>query len=82
MTDLKTKLVECFAVVFPNRPPEALLTANRESFEEWDSLAGLTLLAVLQEQFEIEIDPMDLEQLSSFPRIQTYLDRRLPAQRG
>jgi len=39
----------------------------------WDSLASVTLLAVLEEEFQIQIDPEDLEHLVSFELILDYL---------
>jgi acyl carrier protein len=79
LTDIESRVAESFSVVFPTRAREEILTARRESFEEWDSLAGITLVALLSEQFQIEIDLMDLEELDSFESIVGYVDERTKA---
>ena len=43
---------------------------------EWDSLAAITLVAVIQEEFSVEIDVSVLYELDSFAAFQTYLRQR------
>jgi acyl carrier protein len=73
MHDLENWLVNCFCAVFPNRSRNEILSADRNSMEEWDSLAGVTLLALLQEKFGGDIDFGDLEQLGSFSATLKYV---------
>jgi acyl carrier protein len=44
--------------------------------EGWDSLATANLVAVLEEEFSIQVKPQDVEQLVSFPQILHYLESR------
>jgi acyl carrier protein len=47
--------------------------ASPLSVGAWDSLASVTLLSVLEEEFEVQIDPEALDQLVSFDLILDYL---------
>jgi acyl carrier protein len=80
MDSLENRLAECFSAVFPNRSREELVTASRESFAEWDSLAGVTLLTLLEEEFRLDFDLADVEHLSSFRSVLDYVAANVPAQ--
>lgn len=73
MTALKDRLADCFSAVFPNRSREELLTASRESIPEWDSLASVTLLMLLQQEFNLDIPLTELENLDSFQAMFDYV---------
>ena len=73
MPEREDRLVRCFASVFPALTPEEIRTASAESIEAWDSLAAVTLVAVVEQEFGVEIDPLDLPELSSFGAFRTYL---------
>jgi len=73
MSEREDRLVRVFASVFPALKPEEIRTAGVESVAEWDSLASVTLVAVIQQEFGVEIDPLDLPELNSFQALQTYL---------
>jgi acyl carrier protein len=45
----------------------------------WDSVAGVTLFAIIEEEFALEIDVQDMKDLLSFDSILQYLLRRDPA---
>jgi acyl carrier protein len=71
------RLIRCFTAVFPDIPSERLPEASVDEVAEWDSLAAVTLLVVLEEEFEIEISPLDVPDLRSYAEIRDYLDHRL-----
>jgi acyl carrier protein len=77
MRELEETLIRCFAAVFPNLSREEIPTASVDSVAEWDSLAALTLVAVVEEQFELEIDELDLPELSSFAALHAHLQERV-----
>lgn len=70
------RLAQCFSAVFPNRSREEILSASQESMMEWDSLASVTLLALIQQEFEVDIDLFDLEGLDSFRLLLDHLRRK------
>lgn len=82
MNDCEGRLIACFAAVFPDRSAEEIPSADRDSWADWDSLAGITLLIVLQQEFQLEIDPLDLEQLGSFDSVLEHIAERAPRTEG
>jgi acyl carrier protein len=79
VAELTGTLVECFAAVFPDVPRDQLENATVENTEEWDSIASVTLLAVLEEEFGVQIDDLDLPELTSFEKVHDYLAARVPS---
>lgn len=75
MPDLESRLIKCFSSVFPALTPEEIQVANAQSLAAWDSLAAVTLAAVVQQEFNVQIDLLDLPELDSFAAFQTYLRR-------
>jgi len=73
MNDLTTRLASCFATVFPHLSHEEILRARQDSVPAWDSMAALTLISVLEEEFQCEIDFELLPELNSFEKIRDYL---------
>ena len=76
MSDRRERLVRCFAAVFPSLAPEDIPAARIESVENWDSLASVRLVAVVEEEFCGRIDLRDLQELSSFEAFERYLSGR------
>lgn len=74
--EVEHRLVRCFSLVFPNLAADEIRTASIETLDEWDSLASVTLVAVLQEGFGLEIDLGDLPELISFDAALRYLEVR------
>ena len=73
MNDIKTRLVGCFQTVFPDLPEADILTASQDSLASWDSVASLTMVNVIEEEFGIEVDFDALADLNTFDRIDQYL---------
>jgi acyl carrier protein len=76
MHDLDERLIRCFASVFPALSQEEIENASSESVGIWDSLSSVTLAAVVQEEFNVEIEPDALPDLDSFQAFRRYLDAR------
>lgn len=70
---VRKQLEECFSIVFPDLPSSAFATAAIGELAEWDSLATLTLAAVIEESFGVQIPPDDVPSLVSFEAIAQYL---------
>jgi acyl carrier protein len=73
MSEQEKRLIRCFASVFPGLTLEEIRTTGVESSGVWDSLSAVTIAAVVEEEFNVEIDPEALPQLDSFEAFQTYL---------
>ncbi len=77
MPDLDERLARCFALVFPDVPPDQIADAGVDTVEAWDSLAGVTLMAVLTQEFGVDIDPAAMLDLDSYAAIREYLQEEL-----
>jgi len=76
MDDVKPKLIECFQIVFPDMQEKDIPTASQETVAEWDSVAAITLVNVIEEQFGIEMDLDDVADLDNFEKVRAYLEKR------
>lgn len=79
MSENENRLIRCFASVFPGLTPEDLRVTSAESMGNWDSLSAVTLAAVIQEEFRVEIDLEALPDLDSFEAFRNYVRRLNPA---
>lgn len=77
MPELDDRLTRCFASVFPALPPDQIQAASVESVPAWDSLAAVTLIAVLEEEFNTPIDLMEMPELTSYRAVRDYLQSQI-----
>jgi acyl carrier protein len=73
MDDVKTRLERCFSAVFPALSAAQIVQASPGSVAAWDSVASVTLFALIEEEFALEIDVQDMQALLSFERLLEYL---------
>jgi acyl carrier protein len=78
MDRIATSLINCFQTVFPDMPASEIPTANQSSVATWDSVAAITLVNVIEEEFGIQMDLDHLAELDSFNRIEEYLRKETP----
>jgi acyl carrier protein len=79
MVDQTQQLVRCFVAMFPSLSPDQVPEASVENVAEWDSLATMRLVALLEQEFGAQIDIFDLPELSSFVAVRDYLSKTQPA---
>ncbi|MEO5925018.1 MAG: acyl carrier protein [Bryobacteraceae bacterium] len=73
MPEFELRLIRCFASVFPALSDDDIRTLDGSESGSWDSLSTVTLGAVIQEEFGIEIDPVQLPEMNSFEAFRAYL---------
>ena len=73
MDDVASLLVKCFQGVFPGLDSSTILGLSQATYAPWDSLASVALVRVIEEQFGIQLDLFDLEQLDSFVAMEAYI---------
>lgn len=73
MSDVTPRLVKCFQTVFPEMPETQIRAANQQSVPMWDSVATVTLVNVVDEEFNVELDLEKLDQLNSFESFERHL---------
>ena len=76
MSELENRLVNCFTLAFPELSPAEIPAASTSSLASWDSVAGITLISVIEEEFALSFSPDDVADLTSFGLILDYLQRR------
>ena len=77
MADLDERLVRCILSVFPTLTREGARAAEMELLMDADSLAAVTLVALIDEEFEVDIDLEGLLKLGSFDALQQFLVSKL-----
>jgi acyl carrier protein len=73
VTDIQSRLSRCFETVFPDLPAGQIPQARQSSMENWDSVASITLINVIEEEFQTSIDFERIPELTSFTSICEYL---------
>ena len=73
MSEDERKLLNCFASVFPGLSNEEICKASADLDGPWDSLTGVTLVAVVEEEFNIEIESEFLPNLNSYEAFREYI---------
>jgi len=73
MDELNSRLAKCFRIVFPDLPERDMPAASQESLVAWDSVAAITLVNVVEDEFRIQVDLDLLLELNSFARIREYI---------
>ncbi len=75
--DVESRLFCCFAAAFKSLSHEEIPRAAVASVAEWDSMTSLTLVALVEEEFQVRIQLPDIPNLTSFKDIATYLALKL-----
>lgn len=75
MDNTTQRLAQCFRTVFPELPEESIYTASQETVPAWDSIAAITMVNVIEEEFQIQMDFENIESLTSFERVRDYLQQ-------
>ncbi len=73
MDNLEHRLVRCFSSVFPELSEDQIRNASVDSVADWHSLASVTLISVVQEEFGVQVGLTDLPNLVSFSAVQNYV---------
>jgi acyl carrier protein len=66
-------LIRCFCSVFPELNKEEILAADVGLFNDMDSLTGVTLVALIDKEFDLDLDLEDLLKLGTFEAVQQYV---------
>lgn len=66
MDKIGEQLTRCFSQAFPQMEPSRYFTASAENTSEWDSMAQVTLLTLIGEEFNIDINFEEFEGATSF----------------
>jgi acyl carrier protein len=70
---VELRLSECFRAMFPDLSPAEIARATSSSMPNWDSMATVTLVALVEEEFGVRMTPDDYVFASSYPLLLDYL---------
>ena len=76
MSNIDDRLAQIFMTAFPDLPESAVRSATQQNTPNWDSVAAITLMNLIEEEFQIQMDFEDLADLTSFAKISEYLSRK------
>jgi acyl carrier protein len=76
MTDIQKRVASCFSNVFPDLPEAEIPRASTASLAAWDSVAHVTLLSSIGEEFGEQFELEDYEELVSYPLIVDHLESK------
>jgi acyl carrier protein len=77
MDDVQKRLVKCFENVFPALPVAEIPVSTQQNNSAWDSVAAITLVNVIEDEFGFQMDFDRLAELNSFDRILSYVKTEL-----
>jgi acyl carrier protein len=76
MNQTSERLLECFRAVFPELDDGQLTRLKQTEESTWDSLASLSLITVIEEEFDTVLDDESIPELNSFEKIRDALAAR------
>ncbi len=71
---LRPRLLECFRAVFPDASDDQLAASSTETNPAWDSVAHITLITVIEEEFGCHLPEDRYGELTSFAALAAYLE--------
>ena len=76
MNDIASRLTKCFSAAFPKIPPQDIPQASTQTVSEWDSLALVVLVSLIEEEFKVQVAPSDLDSFASYAGVLEYLQKK------
>jgi len=80
VTESQDRLVRCFSSVFPTLSEAEIRASDVVPLFDLDSLAGVTLVTLIDQEFGVNVDLPDLLELGSFEAISQFLRKRNPSE--
>ncbi len=77
MTSISSRVSQCFLNVFPDVAEADLPRASQAALAQWDSVAHVTLLSAIAEEFQIEWDEESFESLTSYLLVVDFVENHV-----
>lgn len=74
MDEIGHHLTRCILSIFPSLTDDEIRRSDVSQLAAADSLAAVTLIALLNEEFDANLDLEELLRLGSFDAVRKYLD--------
>ena len=78
LNDIEKRVARCFSNVFPDILPEEIPGASSTSLAAWDSLGHVRLLSSVEEEFSVQWEIEDFDDLVSYRLIVAQLEKKFP----
>ena len=78
---IRETLIKCFSTVFPELTRAEIESASTANTNGWDSIAHVTLLTLVGEEFGVEIDFERFEGAPSFAEFLTVIEETVGQRR-
>jgi len=79
--NVRERVIKCFETTFPTLPKSAIPSASQASVAEWDSVATVTLMNVLEDEFHTELDLEQIAKLDSFDHVCDNVEAQLSSRK-
>jgi acyl carrier protein len=76
VSEYEDRLVRCFASVFPNLSEREIRSSNVVPLFDVDSLAGVTFVTLIDQEFGVNVELSELLELEGFEAISHFLQER------
>jgi acyl carrier protein len=76
VSESQDRLIRCFSSVFPTLSEAEIRASDVVPLLDLDSLAGVTLVTLIGQEFGVNVDLPDLLELGSFEAISLCLQKR------
>jgi len=73
---VRERLQQCFQTAFPGLDPQQIPNATQAGVTGWDSIAQVTLMSLIGEEFGLDVDYEAFEELTSFASLLQYLETK------
>jgi acyl carrier protein len=73
MSEYEDRLAKCIASAFPTLSEEEIRASNMDFLFDTDSMAGVTLIALIDEEFGTSAEVSELLKLGSFDAVSRFL---------
>lgn len=73
--NLEDRVLEIMRSVFEMK--EVSTDASQKNCERWDSLHHLSLASELEEEFDIELEPEEIAEMTDFSRVIAMLESKI-----
>ncbi len=77
MDHVEDRLARCFGALFPDLELPEIRRASIDSVAGWDSVATVTLINLVEEEFGVQVGLEDVAELMSFEEFRAYLEERV-----
>lgn len=74
MNGKRERLLQCFSSLFPQLSTAQLEAATLDTVVNWDSVASVTLVSMIEEEFGVSVDLDEYSRFTSFEACLRYLE--------